>query len=163
MVVDYRLLQKNDRLVTHCYKIRNKICVYKVVFMNRYKLWLHVSATFIHYRVDSDFLITNTIITMDIFLSRGVSTRFGVMASSYGAWRSHSGTPHSVGLLWTIDQSDAETSTWQHTELTRDGHPAFGGIRTRKPSTIHLYLQPHSIYLKYRNTCDWLDNSQFQM
>jgi hypothetical protein len=34
---------------------------------------------------------------------------------SYGlliidASRSHSGTPHSVGLLWTSDQPDAETS-----------------------------------------------------
>ena len=27
---------------------------------------------------------------------------------------------HSVGLLWTNDQTDAETSTWQHTILTRD-------------------------------------------
>jgi len=25
--------------------------------------------------------------------------------------RSHSDTPHSVGLLWTSDHSDAETST----------------------------------------------------
>jgi len=25
--------------------------------------------------------------------------------------RSHSDTPHSVGLLWTSDQPDAETST----------------------------------------------------
>jgi hypothetical protein len=25
--------------------------------------------------------------------------------------RSHSDTPHSVGLLWTSDQSDSETST----------------------------------------------------
>jgi len=32
--------------------------------------------------------------------------------------RSHSDTPHSVGLLWTSDQSDAETSTWQHTRQT---------------------------------------------
>jgi hypothetical protein len=27
------------------------------------------------------------------------------------ASRSHSGTPHSVGLLWTSDRTDAETST----------------------------------------------------
>ena len=27
------------------------------------------------------------------------------------ASRSHSGTPHSVELLWTSDQPDAETST----------------------------------------------------
>ena len=31
------------------------------------------------------------------------------------ASRSHSDTPHLVGLLWTSDQSDAETSTWRHT------------------------------------------------
>jgi len=31
--------------------------------------------------------------------------------------RSHSGTPHSVWLIWTSDQPDAETSTWQHTTL----------------------------------------------
>jgi hypothetical protein len=32
-------------------------------------------------------------------------------------------TPHSVGLLWTGDQLVAETSTWQQTTLTTDGHP----------------------------------------
>jgi len=36
--------------------------------------------------------------------------------------RSHSDTPHSVGLLLTIDQPDAETSTWQHTKPTRGRH-----------------------------------------
>jgi len=36
---------------------------------------------------------------------------------------SRSDTPQSVGLLWTSDQSDAETCTWQHTTLTRDRHP----------------------------------------
>jgi len=46
------------------------------------------------------------------------------------ASRSHSDTPHSVGLLWTSDQPDAETSTWQHTTLSRDIHVS-GGIRTR--------------------------------
>ena len=35
--------------------------------------------------------------------------------------RSHSDTPHSVGLLWTSDRPVAETSTWQHS--TRDRHP----------------------------------------
>ena len=32
---------------------------------------------------------------------------------------SHSDTPHSVGLTWTSDQPDAETSTLQPTTLTR--------------------------------------------
>jgi len=38
------------------------------------------------------------------------------------ASRSYSGTPNSVGFLWTSDRPDAETSTWQHTTLTRDRH-----------------------------------------
>jgi len=32
--------------------------------------------------------------------------------------KSHSHTPHSVGLLWTSDRSDAGTFTWQHTTYT---------------------------------------------
>jgi hypothetical protein len=50
------------------------------------------------------------------------------------ASRSHSGTPHAVGLFWTSDQPVAETSTWQHATLTRDRYPCDrhpGGIRTR--------------------------------
>jgi len=35
----------------------------------------------------------------------------------------HSDTPHSVGLLWTSDQLDAESSTRQHTTLTTDKYP----------------------------------------
>ena len=49
------------------------------------------------------------------------------------ASRSHSDTPHSVGLLWTSDHPDAETPTWQHNTLTRDIHDP-GGIRTRSSS-----------------------------
>ena len=37
--------------------------------------------------------------------------------------RSHSDTPHSIELLWTSDQPDAETSVWQHRTLTRDRRP----------------------------------------
>jgi hypothetical protein len=43
---------------------------------------------------------------------------------------SHSNTPHSVGLLWTCDQPDAER---QHTTLTRDKHTCLGGFRTHNP------------------------------
>ena len=46
------------------------------------------------------------------------------MASSFEVSRSHTTTHHSsLGLLWTSDQSVAETSTWQHTTLTTDKHP----------------------------------------
>jgi hypothetical protein len=43
-------------------------------------------------------------------------------------------TPQSVVLLWTSDQPDAETSTWQHATLTTDRHPCPGGIRIRNSS-----------------------------
>jgi hypothetical protein len=33
--------------------------------------------------------------------------------------RSYSDTPHLVGLVWMSDQPVPETSTWQHTTLTR--------------------------------------------
>jgi hypothetical protein len=39
------------------------------------------------------------------------------------SWTHTSDTPQSVGLLWTSDQSVAETSTWQHTRLTTDKPP----------------------------------------
>jgi len=41
----------------------------------------------------------------------------------YEVPRFYSDTPHSVLLLWTRDRSVAETSTWQHTTLTRDKYP----------------------------------------
>jgi len=34
--------------------------------------------------------------------------------------RSHSDTPHSVGLLWTSDQPVTDIFTWQRTTLTTD-------------------------------------------
>jgi len=43
--------------------------------------------------------------------------------------RTHSDTPHSVGILWTSDQPVAETSTSQETDIH-----APGGIRTHNPS-----------------------------
>jgi len=45
-------------------------------------------------------------------------------ASSFPMHHDHTqlGTSRSVGRLWTRDQPDAETSTWQHTTLAREGH-----------------------------------------
>jgi hypothetical protein len=50
------------------------------------------------------------------------------------ASRSHSDTPHSVGLLWTSDQADTDTSltNTKHSKET-DIH-ALEGIRTRNPT-----------------------------
>ena len=35
----------------------------------------------------------------------------------------HNDAAQSVGLLWTSDQPEAQTSIWQHTALTTDRHP----------------------------------------
>ena len=67
----------------------------------------------------------------DFFFYSGAIALFGVSLLIVRDSRSHSDTPHSVGLLWTSDQPDAETSVWQHTIRTRD-ILALGGIRTHK-------------------------------
>jgi len=55
------------------------------------------------------------------FMVQQPTTDQGIL--SIEATRSHSDTPQLVGLLWTSDQIDAETSTWQHTTPKREGHP----------------------------------------
>jgi hypothetical protein len=55
-------------------------------------------------------------------------------------------TPHSVVLLWTSNQPVAETSTWQHTTLTRDRHSCPKRDRTHNPSkrsAADPRLRPH--------------------
>ena len=71
-----------------------------------------------------------------------VSTRFRVMAYPYGASRSQSlDTPHSVGLLWTSDQPDAETCTWHHATLIRDGYPCpWAGFEPAIPACERLQI-----------------------
>jgi len=44
-------------------------------------------------------------------------------------------TPQSVGLLWTNHRHDADSSTWQHTTLTRDRHPC--SRQDSKPQSQH--------------------------
>jgi len=42
-----------------------------------------------------------------------------IVAPNHTQWHTHTHT-RSIGLLWTRDRPDAETSTWQHAVLTRD-------------------------------------------
>ena len=56
------------------------------------------------------------------------------MFTIFEASQTHPDTPQSVGLLWTSDQPDAGTSTWQHTTLSIDRHQSLGGFRKRYPS-----------------------------
>ena len=87
------------------------------------------------------------------FFFTGTATRCGFvfcspLAGLYpprvrGFLITHNDAPQSVGLLWTNDQSVAETSTCQHTTLATDKHPCPGGIRThdrsrRAPVDPHL-------------------------
>jgi hypothetical protein len=71
----------------------------------------------------SVFLCQYTSTLHDISLPMAQQPLVGQGLLIIEASRSHSGTPHSVGLLWTSDQLDAETATWQHTTLTRDRYP----------------------------------------
>jgi hypothetical protein len=73
------------------------------------------------------------------------------------ASQSHSGTPHSVILLWKSDRPFAETSISQHSQQT-DIHAA-GGIRTRSP-TKRAAADPH---LKPRGHWDWQLASMYQI
>ena len=60
--------------------------------------------------------------------------------------RSYSDAPHSVGLLWTSDQPDAETSLPDNTQNSQQTFITPGGIRTRNPckrATAGPRLRPH--------------------
>ena len=57
------------------------------------------------------------------FLSMAQQSLVGQSLLITEASRSHSDTPHSVGLLWTSDQPDAKTYAWQHTTLITDRQP----------------------------------------
>jgi len=46
-------------------------------------------------------------------------------------------------LLWTSNQPDSETCTWQHTRHTRDRHPCPRGIRPAIPPSERL--QTHTL------------------
>jgi hypothetical protein len=56
------------------------------------------------------------------FFSKAQQHLFGQGLLSIETTRTHSDTQHSVGLLCTSDQPDAEGPTWQHTTLSRDWH-----------------------------------------
>jgi len=50
----------------------------------------------------------------------GTTVPSGSGPSHYRVFKSHLDTTQSVGLPWTSDRRDAETSTWQHTTLKTD-------------------------------------------
>jgi hypothetical protein len=78
------------------------------------------------------------------------------------ASRYHSDTSQSAGVLWTSEQLDAETSTWQHTTLTRDRYPCHqwgsnlqpqqaDGLWPSQTTRRHRVLFPTGLYTKLVN------------
>jgi hypothetical protein len=68
------------------------------------------------------------------YIFNGATAVSGPGPPHYRGFRSFSGTPHSVGLLWTSDIPDAETSIWQHTHSRQTDIHATGAVRTRNSS-----------------------------
>ena len=71
----------------------------------------------------------------NFFLFYGLTALVGLNLLIVEVSRSHFDAPHLVGLLWTRDRPVAETSTWQHTQHSKetDIHSS-DGIRTRNCS-----------------------------
>jgi hypothetical protein len=75
---------------------------------------------------DSDYLRTGRsevrilTVSRDFLLPRTIHTLLDLGLLIGKISRTHSDTPHPLGLPWTSDQPVAETSIWQHTTLTRE-------------------------------------------
>jgi len=70
-----------------------------------------------------------------------------------GASWSHSYTSHSVGLLWTSNQPDAQPSTWQHTTFTTDIHvPARFELTVPASERLQTQWEEPAIHAKHINT-----------
>jgi hypothetical protein len=64
------------------------------------------------------------------------------------ASRTHSHTPHSVGLHWKRDRTVAETYNWQRTTITTDIHTPDGfepAIPARERPHTHTHTHTHTL------------------
>jgi hypothetical protein len=77
------------------------------------------------------------------------------MASTYGASRSHSlDKPNSIGLPWSSDQPDSETSACERTTVTSDRHPCPRGFR------IHTAIKRAALGRAATGIRSWNSNVQ---
>jgi hypothetical protein len=67
------------------------------------------------------------------------------------ASRSHSDTPHSVGLLCTSHQLDAETSIWQHTTSPAGFEPAISASKRSQTHALDRAVTGTDTVLHYSN------------
>jgi hypothetical protein len=70
--------------------------------------------------------------------------------------RPHSDTPHWEGLLWTSDQPNAETSTWQHKTHDRHPYPRRDSNLLSQQVSGH---RPRGQWDQQRKTCSDIDSS----
>ena len=89
------------------------------------------------------------------------------LANSYGTENPESHTHthiQSVGLLWTSDRPVAETSTWQHTTITRDKHPCLRrdlNLKSQQATEFAVLLP--SLYLLYVKIASNSPQSELQV
>jgi hypothetical protein len=88
----------------------------------------------------------DTYIIIIIIIFSGTSAQRGKWPPrSRGFVITRNDAPQSVGLLWTSDQLDAETSNLTHNTHIIDKHPRSGAIRTHdrsRPAPVDLRLRP---------------------
>ena len=61
---------------------------------------------------------------MNTFIFHGSTALVGRGLLIFDALCSHSDTPHKIGVLWTRDQPDSDTSTWQNTHSRQTSMPS---------------------------------------
>jgi hypothetical protein len=128
MIISRRiLLRMKNVYVTICKKNQNSVCLI-TFFRKSCPLWGNVE------KCGRAREATDENIRIFLF-QMARQTLVGQGLCIIEASRSHSDTPHSVGLLWTVYQPDTVISTWQHTTLLRDRHPY--PWRYSKPPSQH--------------------------
>jgi len=81
----------------------------------------------------------------------------------FEASRSHSDTPNSIGLLWTSDQPETHTSTWQQTTFTKERHPCFrwnSNPQSQEASGYRHKLETAYTWQLYIRHCNFICNSR---
>jgi len=93
-----------------------------------------------HHTIITLLVPATRVVLNSIFFSHGSTGLVGQGLLIVEVPRSHSDTPYSVRLLWTSDQDDAETSTWQHNTHKRQTSMLPAGFEP----AISASEQPHT-------------------
>ena len=104
-----RGVHTSDHVLARCDAFKYRQRIFSLTVSWRWKQW----------KSDLTYVVYATTAVFFFMAQQPLATQGLVIETS----RSLSDTPHSVGLLCTSDQPVAETSTWQHTTLTRDRQP----------------------------------------